>query len=1188
MKKYLQLLLALTMLKPSPINSEKYRTFNYMSFGDSQTTGLGLHGFVPEEFYENPSLYFTGESGMMGAVKDGYYGSGYVFNSEESYPKLVKKELEKTHRNVNHIQGAINGMRAVDLDIMINQKEEDIYKMFLVDGYIEDIEPARHDEIVVGGKTYVHEKEKTSVYEDMITGIENADLITYDLGANDFGGYLLIGQFASWMEQMGVKVADMYRVMPEEYADIYYNVKGYLLSEVLTSLGGILPDDVLSMVNDYLDIFAYALLGYMSSFDSTMERIFELNPDVEVVVCTIQNIYEGTQMEIAGGTVIPFGDVVGAMMTIANTYTKYFSPFAEKYYVADFGTGHVEDYFAQMKSWANKGHKLGSLLEFGDFIDCMDVYSSFQIKHNLKKQLAAEANVVAEDGTVLTYDDIMALDKKVAENRELQARLQKELNVKSQVAYYTFARTFSIAAENATMTLNSWGGDAFNDIYPLAVEHENLFDASLSEKANLDNIIPQVEAAVVASFGGSENAVRAQQVFTQCAQAGFANAVMLHRNANGHQECADKVMEAYRRKITKREFNAKDLISALPKIIDFDEKKAAAVLADVLFRVNAFVVGGTINEPIIISTVNDLLGFLDSVEAFVAENAEIIDQIKSMGAELIEMLGVSEEVKAFLEENPALSYLVENAEEVINSAIEVGRTSLKILEFVEILRNTFVGHDVAALVTMAGEATAATTMFMVKSLANMTSYLSEKIQETMKVAAELTVAISARMNEVTKYVINGAAEALHSAIVATGIVIEKGVEAAKDAAEKTISAIRFTVNEAVEFARLMSKFAVNTAEKIVEINKNAVKAAENLAKAAIEATISGTREAIEKAANLAAEIVNVTIKAAKNVNEQVKQGVAYTIDAISKAYDLVKDLTKDGIEGLIRVTSTVISFVGEKLSDAAEAILNLAGTIYSRFDSAVKDVAELISSLFENMFRTRKTTVKEVKAYVAEASEEAVETVEVVEETIVRAVKANRGAPTGDKTIEEVYEKFLANVLALTEDVNTILGIIDTVEAFNDATYDKLNHIVSLVMEFGIRLEEFTKGAITMIYNHYSFLISQVTKLVNGYVDEIISWVNDWEGDIEGLECSLFMWAPVDVLPSFNPAEYCIIGSLNSEVAKLCNTFIGIGSDIVTIENTIMTAVGFTAYNLMNSEEQISEAIEFLLLKWNLVEPEAE
>ena len=153
MKKYLQLFLAMIMLKPTPIEKTKTE-FNYLAFGDSQAAGLGLHGFAPDAIYENPELYFADEidEDKANPLKDGYYGDGYNFHPAKSYPMLIVEELKKEYDVVNYTPATMSAMRSRDIDMIINDKPGDFYKsgygwgdVGFIDGYIEDNERYMHN-----------------------------------------------------------------------------------------------------------------------------------------------------------------------------------------------------------------------------------------------------------------------------------------------------------------------------------------------------------------------------------------------------------------------------------------------------------------------------------------------------------------------------------------------------------------------------------------------------------------------------------------------------------------------------------------------------------------------------------------------------------------------------------------------------------------------------------------------------------------------------------------------------------------------------------------------------------------------------------------------------------------------------------------------------------------------------------
>ena len=152
--------------------AESKTTFNYVSLGASNTNGYGMRGYITEE--ELDLL-------LSGAVsKDEVNVYGYERKPEGAYPDLIRDYYVDTYGsgNVNINQLAISSMRVEELRILLDDTYMgDDYSQWRFtgsDGWFNSAEP--------GGISALR-----AAYKEHIT---NADLITVDIGWNNFGVYV--------------------------------------------------------------------------------------------------------------------------------------------------------------------------------------------------------------------------------------------------------------------------------------------------------------------------------------------------------------------------------------------------------------------------------------------------------------------------------------------------------------------------------------------------------------------------------------------------------------------------------------------------------------------------------------------------------------------------------------------------------------------------------------------------------------------------------------------------------------------------------------------------------------------------------------------------------------------------------------------------------------------------------------
>ncbi|HPZ01075.1 MAG TPA: hypothetical protein PLS28_06370, partial [Clostridiales bacterium] len=259
---------------------------------------------------------------------------------------------EKKGYKVDHAQLAQSAMRVEELRFLLDDN-------FTTDEYMR-------------WRFYSPDKPSTWWYSsldelraDYKKSIAEADLITYDMGLNNFGVYLtnrlLSGDYGN----------DLSYVIGDEYAAKFYKIRSDLEDGIAKLSFGLVKKEDFADLDDLLDTFAYALLGYCVNFDATMKIIRELNPDATIVVLNIQNVMEGLDVTIKG-IPLPLGDIMGIAVNLANTYTSVLSPYKDDYLYADTTENGRVTYFMDELAAYNGDPSTIS----GDMKDCCDVYDT--------------------------------------------------------------------------------------------------------------------------------------------------------------------------------------------------------------------------------------------------------------------------------------------------------------------------------------------------------------------------------------------------------------------------------------------------------------------------------------------------------------------------------------------------------------------------------------------------------------------------------------------------------------------------------------------------------------------------------------------------------------------------------------------------------------------------------------------
>ena len=303
------------------------------------------YDFSWNDYTSKLSLYASAQH----IARNSYYGAQ---RDPNAYGKTDDLRNDQPFTNVHVDQLAMSSMRAEELRFLLDTTYPgDNYtdwRFYDVNGDGDDSEGNWF------GKAETDINALRNIY---INAIDNADVITYDLGINNFGVFM--------NRAMSGKVDLDFSKTNPELAEVYNEVKKQILSE-----SGEMSE-MLSEMEGMLDALAFTLVGFCTSFDATMAKIFELNPDVKVVVVGIQCLLTGMDMTVPGfDETLPLGELFEAVINMANTYTAVISPYAEKTLYADVSAdGRVEFFVDQLLNYNGDPSTLDK-----DMIDCYNVY----------------------------------------------------------------------------------------------------------------------------------------------------------------------------------------------------------------------------------------------------------------------------------------------------------------------------------------------------------------------------------------------------------------------------------------------------------------------------------------------------------------------------------------------------------------------------------------------------------------------------------------------------------------------------------------------------------------------------------------------------------------------------------------------------------------------------------------------
>ena len=554
--------------------------FNYVALGASNVNGYGMHGYNFESVYEAP----------FEKTNDNRYG--YEMDTAGSYTDLVAKELSKNY-NVNLYQVAMSSWRAEELHFLLDfSYNGDSYTdTWLYDTNGDGVSSNWYygaalyewnERADKGLEGYDH----TPTAEELLytlrlatqEKVADADLITVDVGMNNFGTYML-NLLAS-----GIFSNDIGDISPE--VDQYYDVaRDYIIDLVISTVG----ESIISaeMLSKFSDTLAYALVGYCVNFDETMKEIYALNPDAKVVVVGIQNMMRDLEVVFPGSQVrFPFGDIFGMVVNAANVYTSIFSPYASRYNYADVSTdGRAEFFIDEIAGYNGNPYSLSV-----NMLDCINTYdSNFYIETRAQQAFAlmmSEKGLVNIDKSQTDTSDINSLYafhygyhygikneypivtwKNGTPLKDLLKNgADGKLSGDDKTAYETYVRMLNVAYDVTAELLSE-------ATKPKIIDFVMLGKASASGLASDGIILEKVYSAIekaatdpdydfdinkeypdgffyTISQEKNVSVELLETMYTTAMWMQFGGTVFSHPNANGYKYIADKVLNAYLNNVT--------------------------------------------------------------------------------------------------------------------------------------------------------------------------------------------------------------------------------------------------------------------------------------------------------------------------------------------------------------------------------------------------------------------------------------------------------------------------------------------------------------------------------------------------------------------------------------------------------------------------------------------------------------
>ena len=516
----LALLLVISMIAGFavlPASAAEAKAYNYVSIGASNTNGYGLRGYITEE--EINGIV----SGTLN--KDDVNVYGYHRCPEGSYPDLVADYLKTLGGTVNHEQLAMSSMRAEEVRVLLdNDYYGDKYTSwrFIKDdgsGWFNKAEPAGLEAL---RKSYQ-------------TAVANADLITLDIGWHNFGVYVC-NRLTSYLERGAEGAsfeADLTKVLGEGSEEVADEIVQYIMDEVsglLTLMGGGLAEEDLHFI---CETFAYALVGYIVNFDIIVGKIYDANPDVDLVVLGIQNLLHGAEI-VVGEDTLPLGNVYGEIVSMANVYISEMSPYADKYMFTMTGNDdHVTTFLDEIALYNGKPTELNVNIK-----DCYDIYDEDMMVKYMLQYLMGEMykDELADMG--VTAAGFVAAGEAGKLPKEAEGYYQQSLGALNQ-CYDSLSEVMQHLAKTTALDSNGIEGmNAAEDALGEYLEDVIIDSATAGMTKPADGIEGKAYNPDLSIFDDSANAL----VGVINTRFYTGNSFFAHPSNDGHKEIYDDVL----------------------------------------------------------------------------------------------------------------------------------------------------------------------------------------------------------------------------------------------------------------------------------------------------------------------------------------------------------------------------------------------------------------------------------------------------------------------------------------------------------------------------------------------------------------------------------------------------------------------------------------------------------------------
>ena len=276
---------------------------HYVSIGDSMTNGYGFEGY--EQGKTNPNNHMSFDRFVKG---DGVYGAG-------SYALQFEDYLNSKGYDVTHTKLAVSALRAEDLLYLLGGREAPADDWF--------------DQVLnysTGSTSNRHLVPQLAAHYQ--NAVKNADVISLGVGNASFGAFFL-SRVTAMLGVMGGSLSDEQKAMytlenalkiveSEEERQMVLA----LYDEVYATIRSNVSDEIATQYNleGVCGLLAYTAAAFIYNYAKSIDKIVELNPDVEIILVGLMNTTYGMTVDLGDGEKFYFGDAMDEVFRFLNDY----------------------------------------------------------------------------------------------------------------------------------------------------------------------------------------------------------------------------------------------------------------------------------------------------------------------------------------------------------------------------------------------------------------------------------------------------------------------------------------------------------------------------------------------------------------------------------------------------------------------------------------------------------------------------------------------------------------------------------------------------------------------------------------------------------------------------------------------------------------------------------------------------